>query len=89
MSMGLKIKVTVHTEVCAQALVKHVRVQSITWISKLFGINNHHDKTICRLQELYVCCLLEGQGHTKLQTLSIDYSENFSYPAHYFVLCIV
>ena len=56
----LKVKDTVG-ETCFNLCHVHNFVL-LSGISKIFGINNHLNKTICRLHEL--CCLHEGQGHT-------------------------
>lgn len=54
-------------------------------ISKSFGINNHFDKTICQIQELF--CQLKGSQFT-LKTLWMGYSENlFIFGLHIVLQC--
>ena len=51
-------------------------------ISKLFGTNNHHDKTICCVPE--PCWTLEGQDHTSPPNVRMLYSDFHLCPTHNF-----
>ena len=54
----------------------HVRTISFVMhdeISKFFGTNDHHDKTMCHEQE--PCRKVKGLCHSLHLTLCIDFSE--------------